>query len=372
MTTLYSKQGNKLRTWKCYAEGKEVVVIHGQVGGKQVEKRYTAEPTNIGRSNERDSLAQAAFEVQAKIDLQLKRGYYRTQEEALGHVDFTPMKAQNSNDHKHKIVYPCYVERKLNGQRCMVDKDGVAWSKQGEPLQFPTHWIGLSEIAKRFQGLDGEVFAGSVKEGGMPLQDIISAFRKPNQNTPKLKYYVYDIPVEGMDMMQRVKKLSELQDYVEREGINYIVVVLPEVVNSWDEVEERTKAYVAEGQEGAIVRNMKGLYEFGKRSYDLLKVKFREDAEAEVLSYTLDKNDEPVYTVRAVNGDQVGVQFKLKMKIPDGVTVLGRNYRDKANANHLIGKHITYQYEELSSDNIPTKPVGLYIREVDQNGNPLI
>lgn len=372
MTTLYSKQGNKLRTWTCYAEDKEVVVVHGQLGGKLVEKRYTTEAKNVGRSNETTPAQQAKLEVEAKITKQLKSAYYRTQEEALDHVDFTPMKAQNSNDHKHKIVYPCYVERKLNGQRCMVDKEGVAWSKQGEPLQFPTHWIGLSEIAKRFQGLDGEVFAGSVKEGGMPLQDIISAFRKPNHNTPKLKYYVYDIPVKAMDMRQRVKKLYELQDYVEREGINYISVVLPEVVSSWDEVEERTKAYVAEGQEGAIVRNMEGLYEFGKRSYDLLKVKFREDAEAEVLSYTLDKNDEPVYTVRAVNGDQVGVQFKLKMKIPDGINVSGSNYRDKANANHLIGKHITYQYEELSSENIPTKPVGLYIREVDKNGDPLI
>ena len=30
-TTLYSKQGEKLRQWSAYAEGAEVVVIHGQV-----------------------------------------------------------------------------------------------------------------------------------------------------------------------------------------------------------------------------------------------------------------------------------------------------------------------------------------------------
>ena len=46
MTVLYTKQGEKLRQWQCFAEGAEVVVIHGQVGGKQTEKRYTAEPTN--------------------------------------------------------------------------------------------------------------------------------------------------------------------------------------------------------------------------------------------------------------------------------------------------------------------------------------
>ena len=103
MTILYTKQGNKLRQWAVYAEGSEVVVIHGQVGGKQVEKRYTAEPTNVGRSNERDSVAQAKFEVQAKIDLQMKRGYYRTQEEAHAHVDFTPMKCLDFKDHAKKV-----------------------------------------------------------------------------------------------------------------------------------------------------------------------------------------------------------------------------------------------------------------------------
>lgn len=360
---LYTKQGEKLRQWQCFADGAEVIVIHGQVGGKQVEKRYTAEATNIGRSNERDSVAQAAFEAQAKIDLQLKRGYYRTQDEALNHVDFTPMKAHNSNDHKHKIKYPCYIEPKFNGQRLMVNSAGEALSKQGEPLKFPEHWKGVEDAVRLVGGLDGEVFAGPVAQGGLPLQDIISAFRKKNANTPRLKYYVYDIPVAGT-MKDRVRLLTSLDIWVKNNNIDFIEVTIPRVVNSWEEVVEYTNQQIALGQEGAIVRNFDGVYEFGKRSYDLLKVKVRLDAEAEVLSYTLDKNDEPVYTVRAVNGEQAGAVFKLKMKIPDGIIISGRNYRNKANADHLIGKHITYEYEELSSANIPTKPTGLCVREV--------
>ena len=31
MTVLYTKQGEKLRHWAAYADGAEVVVIHGQV-----------------------------------------------------------------------------------------------------------------------------------------------------------------------------------------------------------------------------------------------------------------------------------------------------------------------------------------------------
>ena len=38
MTILYAKQDDKLRKWECFADGAEVVVIHGQVGGiKEIE-----------------------------------------------------------------------------------------------------------------------------------------------------------------------------------------------------------------------------------------------------------------------------------------------------------------------------------------------
>lgn len=363
MTTLYSKQGEKLRSWSCYALGDEVVVFHGQVGGKVVEKRYTASPKNQGRANATTADEQAELEAEAKIVKQLKSGYYRTPEEAAEHVDFTPMKAHNSNDHKHKIVYPCYIEPKLNGQRLMIEKTGGGLSKQGEPLKFPEHWNGVESIAVSMLGLDGEVFAGPVLQGGLPLQDIISAFRKKNEDTPKLKYFVYDIPI-AVSMRERVQMLTALDIQVKNDNIDFIEVVIPCVVHNWEEVVAYTEKQIALGQEGAIVRNMDGIYEFGKRSYDLLKVKERLDGEAYVLSYTLDKNDEPVYTVMAVNGEQTGAEFKLKMKIPDGTIVKGLNYRRKANADALVNQYINYEYEELSSANVPTKPVGIFVREV--------
>lgn len=369
---LYGKnKANKILIWTASAENDTVMLQYGKLGGKLISRSYTTSGKNIGKKNETTSEEQAILEVEALKNKQLKSGYYRTQEEAMNHVDFTPMKAHNSNDYKHKIKYPCYIEPKFNGQRLMVNSAGEALSKQGEPLKFPEHWRGVEDAVRLVGGLDGEVFAGPVTQGGLPLQDIISAFRKKNANTPRLKYYVYDIPVAGT-MEDRVRLLTSLDIWVKNNNIDFMEVTIPRVVNSWEEVMEYTNEQIALGQEGAIVRNFDGVYEFGKRSYDLLKVKIRLDAEAEVLSYTLDKNDEPVYTVRAANGEQAGAVFKLKMKIPDGVTVSGRNYRDKANADHLVGKHITYQYEELSSDKVPTKPVGLYIREVDENGSPLI
>ena len=103
--------------WNTWAEGATVVVSHGQLGGKLTEKRYEATPKNEGRSNETSVEAQALVESEAKYVLQLKRGYYKTQAEAKKHVEFTPMKCQNSDDQKHKLKFPCYIQRKYNGQK---------------------------------------------------------------------------------------------------------------------------------------------------------------------------------------------------------------------------------------------------------------
>ena len=49
-----------------------------------------------------------------------------------------------------------------------------------------------------------------------------------------------------------------------------------------------------------------------------------------------------------------------KIKIPEN----GVNYRDKANADSLVGQHIEYAWESLSDSKVPGKPVGLFIRDM--------
>ena len=362
MTILYTKQGNRLRQWQCFAEGAEVVVIHGQVGGKQTEKRYTAEPKNQGRANATGADEQAVLEVEAKVVKQLKSGYYQTQQEAMNHVDFTPMKCLDFKDHAKKVVYPCYISAKLDGFRMMVDKNGQAWSKQGEPLEFPTHWKGLKEALAEVGGGDGEVFC---KE--MSLQSIRSAYLTPKEDTKRLEYWVYDVPVAGETFEQRQKRLHHLTTLVFEKDLSFVKVLVGIKVDNEEEAEGLYNKHVSDGYEGSVYRNLSGLYDFGKRSSGMFKRKPRPTNEAVVLSYTLDKNDEPVYTVRAVNGEQVGVVFKLKMKIPDGVVIQGRNYRNKMNADRLIGQHIEYAWENLSNDNVPCKPSGLFVREMVGN-----
>lgn len=162
-------------------------------------------------------------------------------------------------------------------------------------------------------------------------------------------------------MEERAKMLEELQTYVQENNIPYIEVVIPELADSWESLVQLSKRAVEQGYEGGIARNKKGLYEFGKRSYDLQKIKFRLDGESVVISVTEDKNGDGVLLCQAINGKQTGVQFECLMRKDSHESI---NYRKYSNALMLVGKAITYEYEELSDELTPTKPVGVGVREM--------
>lgn len=358
MKTLYGKDSKgDLRIWSVFTDGADVVVKHGKLGGKIQEKRYTTESKNVGKTNETTPEEQAKLEAEAKYVKQLKSGYFPTKEEALDFQEFTPMKAHNYKDYSDRVVYPCYMQPKLNGQRLMIDKNGVAWSKQGEPLELPSHWTGVREMAIRLGGLDGEVYAGLESEGGLSLQRIVSAFRKPNADTPKLRYWVYDIPVEKSQEDRRVM-LAGIHN-------TDVLVVLPGMIVKNKEDGDGFYDYCVNLKyEGVVYRNPIGTYEFGKRSYNLLKRKPRQTAEAKVLSVEKDRNNWGILNCEM----ETGAKFKCQMKVDAGK----KNYREHDNALELVGKFIEFEYEELSDDGVPTKPVGVGIRELNKNLEPLV
>lgn len=369
---LYGKtSAGKLQIWYTFAEGNAIHVIHGLCEGKKQEKITYAKGKNKGKSNETSDDQQAILEAKSKWQHQRDRGYFETKEEALAFVEFSPMRAQAWKDQAKKVVFPCYVQPKNNGLRLMLEAGGKALSKSGLDLQLPKHWktgLRILEASGLLdEGLDGEVYAGLIKDGGLSLQEIISAFRKENENTPKLEYHVYDIPGGGTfeERAQKLGKLYEKLLRLEAEGVKLpIKVVWTGIVHDEEEATTVYNYLVSEGYEGMMYRNAKGLYEHGKRSYDLQKRKPRQDAEALVLSCREDKNNQGVLTVQAVNGEQSGALFDLLMKKDADNSI---NLRKYENAKSLIGKHITYEYEELSTDLIPTKGVGIHVREMFGN-----
>ena len=372
LPVLYGKSSSgALLFWECFTEDNVITIRHGQLGGKVQEKQTVCKGKNIGKSNETTDNQQADLEATAKWVKQKKKGYYETKEEALDHVEFTPMKLASWKDQSHKITYPCYVQPKLDGQRYMVSVDGSGLSKQGESIFLPKHIQSdvdkiKNYLGDRFKGLDGEIYAGIAKKGGLSLQRIISAFRKPNEDTHLLKYYVYDIPDSTECFSQRVEVMTEILTFIKDNNLQNVKVVFHDYALGKDEVNLYAKGYNDEGYEGGVVRNAKGKYEFGKRSYDAQKVKFRQTTEAKVLSVEEDKNSQGLLTCQLENG----VIFKCLMLKESDPEI---NLRLYENAVNIVGKHIEVEFEEYSdvkndtTGGVPTKPVGLRLREVDIN-----
>lgn len=360
MKTLYNKdsKGN-LRIWSIFTDGKDVVVRHGLLLGKIQEKRYAAEGKNQGKVNETTPEQQAVLEAEAKYVKQLKSGYFADKDDALAFEEFAPIKCHAYNDHKGKLVYPCNGGVKLDGMKLMIDADGNAWSKQGEPLELPSHWEGAKELAKEYGGLDGEVYAGLKNRGGLSLQKIISAFRKPNEDTPKLQYWIYDIP-NNQQYGLRHRLLTSLG----YKHPNWVVVVRGININSEEEADNYFKDVTDEGYEGVVYRNYQGVYEFGKRSYNLLKRKKRQTTEATVNSVEMDKNSWGILHCSLENG----VNFKCQARV-DAAEI---NYRLYENAIKLIGNTIEVELEDYSDDGVPQKPICIGIRQVDQYGRPVL
>lgn len=349
-----------IKHWTIEVVGAEIRVRHGKLDGKMQTKLTTVKGKNIGRSNETSPEEQALLEAQSKYNKQLDKCYRPTPELAKSVGQVLPMLAHNYLNSGHRIVYPCDVSPKLDGVRCVAaisGNDVVLNSRGGKTYDCPEHIQTELLIISKVTGIlrfDGELYIH-----GLPLQDIVSAAKKPNINTPNLEFHVFDIAIADVPWSQRKTQV----DSVEKASKTGAVKVVRNIqVSSEAAAEILLGKFMNDGYEGIMLRNLRGVYEFNHRSANLQKWKLMNDAEAKVLFVEEDKNGEGVLNLH-MSGDKTKI-FKCKMKG-------SHEERLFANQKKLVGKWITYKYQALTNDGLPQFPVGLRVRECDAEGNPI-
>lgn len=350
-TTLYGKDSKgDLKIWSIWVDGSVYIVEHGKLGGKLQRKVTQCFAKNTGKSNETTAYGQAQLEMDARVTKQLKRGYYYDPEEALAHVEYTPMLAHNHNKYADRITFPCVVQEKLDGLRMLVTPEMSCLSKSGESYDRYVPKDMLQEISQIVSetevGLDGEVFTRLLS-----LQLINSAFRKHNDDTPLLEYHVYDIPLDESFEVRYSILLALKWQY---RHMKYVKFCTGDMIAAGEDAD----VLFAKCKEGIIYRNLSGKYEYGKRSYNLIKRKHRQTTEALVLGAAEDKNGQAVLTCELESG-KIFECLMLTNADPDV------NLRLYENRHHLSGKFIEVEYEALSDEGVPQKPVGQRIRNVD-------
>jgi DNA ligase 1 len=381
--TLYKKTSTgKIQQWDVRVEASEenhklvgvIINNYGQVGGKIQESREViTEGKNIGKANETTIEEQAHAQAKSRWEKQKKKGYVESIEDAeAGATDdliaggVFPILAHKYAEQGHKIVFPALAQPKLDGHRCIAQRDDVEgghvyslWSRTRKPINSVPHINDALAIAARSY-FDGELYNHAYREN---FEDLTSLIRQeePAEGHEEVQYHVYDIADENLTNLKRAKVLEGLIPIFEGTPIH---IVETRIVNSKEELMQAYEDFMEQGYEGAIVRNMDGKYVY-KRSYDLQKIKIFDDDEFRIVDIKVGTKGsmagKAVFICERTREDQLlpeGVTFDCKLKGEMGKL---KEYADDPSL--VIGKIVTVQYQGYTKKNMkPRFPVALRFR----------
>ena len=393
--TLYAHSTTgKVKQWQisvthCKDNTARIRTEYGYVDGKRpVTEKGILEGKNIGKKNETTPFQQATKEALSKwTDKVSSEGFREELEEratisaisttaatatttkqeqttattTTPQANFTPMLAQDYRKHAKKITFPCYVQPKLDGVRCVYYR-GNLYSRTNKAFSF------MERITTQIQAvlssenkeliLDGELYTHDVN-----FQDMVGIVHKKTL-TPadeklleKLELWVFDM-ISDEPYIQRKQTLEALFAK-HNQAMPNIRLVQTDTCPSANNLAEMHEKYTSQRYEGIMLRNTAAPYKLGQRSYDLQKYKTFFDEEYIITSYTQGTGIEEGLVLWICETPEKK-QFTVR---PAGSHEMRIDYYN--NASKYIGKKLTVKYQELTKDGIPRFPVGIAIRDYD-------
>lgn len=329
-------------------ESAGIRTISGLVDGKKITSVWNiSHPTNVGRSNERCSLAQAEFEAQAEWDKKSAKEYFQNINDIDSYEKFQPMLA---HDYTKRPQSEGISQPKLDGIRCIVDKNGM-WTRAGKPITSCPHV--LASLQKFIEDnpnmiLDGELYNHELKSDFQKITSLVRKVKSTDADIEEaaqlVQYHVYDcFDNNNPDavFVERVKILKALRSDI-------IKPVPTDICDNQQELDACYSAYTEDGYEGQMVRNNTP-YEC-KRSKNLLKRKEFITEEFQVIE------------VIEGQGAWSGYAKRFVLALPDG-TEFGSGVRgSQSQLKELLESTqkptwATCRYFELSNDGVPRFPV---------------
>jgi DNA ligase 1 len=348
-----------LQQWEIETRGACYRTLFGQVGRTITTSEWTeCNGKNVGRANATSPSDQAELEAKALHTKKLKKDYTLDKNVTAGQTSdlieggILPMLAHKFSEHGDKIVYPCFVQPKLDGHRCIAMPSGL-WSRTRKPITGVPPILAELRIVPGLIPLDGELYNHDFRDEFEQLTHYI----RQSQATPGhecVQYHVYDCVQPKYSFRARLGYLRGLFAGIASQALR---LVETREVNDEDELMLAFEDFLAQGYEGAVVRQADGLY-VNKRSKDLLKLKKFDDAEFEIVGVIEGKGKLAGHGIFQCK-TEAGTVFEAKMKGP--IAELQKYYQ---HPDKYVGKMLTVKYQGITNKNkVPRFPVAWRIAE---------
>ena len=245
-----------------------------------------------------------------------------------------PMLAHKYEDRKRYVSEPMYVQPKLDGVRILVNNKGGI-SRTGKVVPGTEHW---GKDLKDGEFLDGECYVH-----GMDFESITSAFKTAPE---KLEFHVFDYYDVNRPHLTFEERMTH-------------VTVETQLVRRKEDLRDVHDAFATRGYEGIMIRNPRSVYEPGKRTNGLLKMKMFETDEFTIVG------------VHEGTGRDIGTpiwECETKEKVRFSVRPEGsmESRREAfARRKDLVGKMLTVRYQNMTAAGVPRFPVGIAIRDYE-------
>ena len=400
--TLYAKDSKgKTRQWTVEAIDDRVIVTYGLIDGKQATVETKSIAKNTGKANATTAEEQAIRDAQSKWTYQIEREDYAEDVEKSG-MQLRPMLALDYLKVPHRVnLNDVIMQPKLDGLRLLAgyryrDKrvDEIEFmSRKGETYELPHIKPEYVRKLIRFMNyrmdeefgegkyeclaIDGELYLH-----GLSLQEITSRARRYQEGlTEELRFHVFDAVVPGLGFEDRFNSLVGAKLLMSNIP-TYLFPTVETVYHSsskyrlderedWpgllaDSFEEYQSKCLINGYEGIMIRHGSGEYAIGNRSADLFKFKQFQEKECIITDVWEDKFGNAMFKC-LWDHNNPSTDFNLTPK---------RTHDERKeildNASQYVGKWITVKYQALTNDGLPQFPVGLGLRECDENGVPIV